>query len=163
MLDAKFTKLFLDDQKVASKLAAGERRVLSKIGAAVRGTAQKSLKYTTGKSPAGSPPHAHRHQGFTRRFGKSKTGRKRPTSPLRELISFAYDASNNSVVVGPVLFRGSAVGAGKAPRTLEQGGSSPVVVDGKIRRGTYPARPYMAPALRAQLPTAQRELKDMIR
>lgn len=163
MLQAKFKNLFFDSKGLESKLDAAERRWLSKVGAQIRRTAQKSLAYRKGKSPAGTPPHVHKHEGFKRRLGKSTSGRKRASSPLKELIYFAHDPTTSSVVVGPVLFRESAAGAGHAPRVLEEGGTSPVIVDGKIKRGNYQKRPYMAPALSKVGPVARADVKDMIR
>jgi hypothetical protein len=163
MLRTDVKQVFFDSRAVTSRLDAATRKTFSMIGAGIRRRAMKSLKYAKGRSSPGTPPNVHRSEGFRRKFGKSKTGRARPSSPLKELIQFAYDESRRSVVVGPLLFRASKLGGGVAPRVQEEGGTAPVLVDGKISRGVYPARPYMAPALGAEEPRAKQLLRDMMR
>ena len=106
---AEVTKLFFDRRTIIDRIGRAKAAVLSKAGAFIRRTAKGKIRYAQSVSKPGSPPHAH----------ASKKGGK--DSPLRELIFFAYDEQTNSVVIGPMPFRGSAI----VPRVLELGGTAP--------------------------------------
>jgi len=141
-------KLFFDTAAVSSALSAGERRALSKFGAFVRRRAKSSLRYKKGSAKPGAPPNVHRSEGWARKIKNKKTGTvtRRPSSPLRELLFFAYDPARKSVVIGP------ALGGPRtdAPRRLEEG------------RGVKP-HPFMGPAFKAELPKAPSMFKNAIR
>ena len=106
---ARVTKTFFDRRAVIEAVGRANAMVLSKAGAFIRRTAKGSIRYSKNPSRPGMPPHAHR----------SKKGNK--TSPLRELIFFAYDEPTASLVIGPTPFRGRAI----VPRVLELGGTAP--------------------------------------
>jgi hypothetical protein len=160
-------------------------RVLFRFAAAVRKTAQRSMRRRKKSSRPGEPPSA-------------KQG------DLRKLILFAYDRSTKSAVVGAVAFPSSA--GGKVPATHEYGGVLPPSRSSTIRDvlgsatpqrraemfgranaeglrikdwlrkhpqpeadrlpkrpGVYPARPYIRPALDKMLPQFTRLFKDSVR
>lgn len=123
----KLKKLFFTESSVIKMLGRKRARALSRFGAAVRSHAQRSMRPRKGRAPAGVAPHAH--------------GNKL----LRKLLFFAFDGSN-SVVVGPILKRSTAVFG--IPRTHEKGG----IIQGKTGAARYPARPYMQPAGAKYLP-----------
>lgn len=106
---ARVTKHFFDRRAVIDRIGRARAAVLSKAGAFIRRGAKGKIRYAKSASKPGSPPHAH----------ESKKGGK--DSPLRELIYFAYDDHTNSVVIGPMPFRGTPI----VPRVLELGGTSP--------------------------------------
>lgn len=132
MLDLRITQLFFDRPKVKRAVDAARRKVLSKGGAFIRQTARTSIRKRKGTSKPGSPPYSH--VGLLRRF-----------------ILFGYDRQSETVVIGPVVIKGST-----APRVLEQGGTTTVT---RRRRGKrterrvrVAARPYMNPALEKERP-----------
>jgi hypothetical protein len=112
MLDIRVTtqvtKVFFDRRAVIDRIGRAKASVLSKAGAFVRRSAKGKIRYAESVSKPGSPPHAHESK---------KHGRD---SPLRELTFFAYDEQTNSVVIGPMPFRGMAI----VPRVLELGGTA---------------------------------------
>jgi hypothetical protein len=86
-----------------------------------------------------------------RKRRKSSLPGKPPSSHvglLRNLIFFTYDASARSVVIGPVLINRST----GAPEVLEHGGLAKIDDGKRVRRVPIAARPYMGPALQAELP-----------
>lgn len=106
---AHVTKYFFDRRAIIDRIGRARAAVLSKAGAFIRRGAKGNIRYAKSASKPGNPPHAH----ATQKGGKD--------SPLRELIYFAYDDRTNSVVIGPMPFRGTAV----VPRVLELGGTAP--------------------------------------
>lgn len=100
----------------------GSAGLLAKEGAYVRRRMQQTLRYAKKASAPGQPPKVHRSDSFTRARRDPRTGieTRRPTSPLKELIFFAFDRARNSVIVGPARF-GTA--GGRVPGVLEYGGS----------------------------------------
>jgi hypothetical protein len=139
------------DRAIMSRVPKAKRAALSKFGGRVRKRAQRSIrKNRKGVSAPGNPPFSHgRHL-------------------LRTFLFYAYDASSESVVVGPAKLSEQI---GNAPEALEEGGESIAVVwSGK--RGSrkrqrqkiqLKPRPYMAPAFAAELPQASKDFKDTIR
>jgi hypothetical protein len=127
MVTMKIKSMFFDRVAVTRAVAPAKIRVLSKIGAFIRKSAQTSMRYRKRASAPGQPPSAHKEFGAL----------------LRRLLFFGYDRSTDSVVVGPV-----ATKRAEAPNLNEFGG--------KARRFgrmvTYPARPFMAPALAREEP-----------
>lgn len=164
-LTANVKDFFLDRIKVATALEKGEKRALSKAGAYIRRADQTSIRYRKKSSEAGSPPSAHKSQGFTRERKNKKTGKvsRQPKSPLRELIYFAWDPGTKSVVIGPVIFKGSKVGGGIAPRLIEEGGTGPGVSDGRKVMKRYKARPHTGPAYRKVLPQIPAMFKGQVK
>lgn len=130
---ASFKKLFFDREKVLKAAERGQRKALSKFGAFVRRRARSSMrKRKKGHSQPGQPPFVKKGQ-------------------LKKLLFFGYDPLTKSVVVGP-----AAIGKSPVPKTHEFGGKLTVrrKVSGK-RVGVmvrYEPRPFMAPALAAELP-----------
>lgn len=128
-------KFFFFDRKIILKyMDAKTARALSRALSHIWTTARTSMRYRKlGRvSPPGSPPFAHKETGAL----------------LRKLLYFAYAPREKRGVVGPVAHR-----RGEAPRLNEFGGQ----VTRRSRRGvvhtsTYPARPFMAPALAKELP-----------
>lgn len=150
---AQVKQWFFDRDKVQKAADRATLIALNRVGGTVRKVAQRSMRYRKGASAPGQPPSAHRNgrQG-TGRAAKSKyTG-----AWLREFLFYAYDPLTRTVVVGPLGFKKSTV-----PALHEFGGEQDKVqwrtVDGKrvlvkIGTTTYPARPYMRPALAAVIP-----------
>jgi hypothetical protein len=134
-----FRANFFRPELILAKAARARRRALSKAGAFVRQRAKTSMRKRKAISEPGAPPSAH-------------------SGELRKLLFFAYDERSDSVVIGPVVFR-----AGVVPGLLERGGT---VVrkgrNGQNRTLHYRARPYMAPALKAELPKFRELLRGMI-
>jgi hypothetical protein len=124
---------FFDASGIVKRVAAAKRKAFGKAGAFVRQRAKTSIKKKKkGTSPAGSPPYSHAGQ-------------------LR-LIFFSWDAKAESVVVGPILF--AATRGPKQGAKLQEHGGEATYQDGKgrTRHARYPARPFMLPALKAELP-----------
>ena len=99
--------MFFDRRAVIDAVGRANAVVLSKAGAFIRRSAKGRIRYAKSPSKPGSPPHAHRG--------------KHGSSPLRDLIYFAYDSRTSSVVVGPTPFHGAAI----VPRVLELSGMAP--------------------------------------
>lgn len=123
-------RTFFTSNEVLKALDKKTRSALSKFGAFVRTRARSSIRKRKKASEPGSPPSSH-------------------VGTLKKLLFFGYDAQSKSVVVGPVPFRGPAV----APALLEYGGQAIQQQKGKpSRRLFYRPRPFMQPALKAELP-----------
>lgn len=164
-------KFFFDRKAVTSRTDSAKRNVLSKIGAFIRTTAQRSMRRRKSASKPGSPPSAHK-------------------GLLKKFLYFGYDPSSDSVVVGPV-----RLGKGEAPPLNEYGGMArrtKVVGSGrkafsprqaksfaaKIRTGQivgrkqaprkayqakYPGRPFMGPALEKEKPNIPSQWANSVR
>jgi hypothetical protein len=142
MLKTTPQAFFFDRQAVLKKLPPAKRRVLSKLGAFVRRSAQTSMKYRRGPSKPGQPPSAHREFGAL----------------LRKLLFFAYDEKSETAVVGPVAHRNA-----EAPRLNEFGGKAHRKHGRhKGRVVSYPPRPFMAPALKLNEPRMPSEWGNSI-
>jgi hypothetical protein len=121
------TVIFFD--KVDASVDKATVRALSKFGAFVRRRSKSSLRYATKNrkvSFPGKPPVVHRAGQFTRESKVKGKVVRRPSSPLRELIYFAYAKQTKSVVIGPAVFSNRKGGGGHVPRVLEEGGVSTV-------------------------------------
>lgn len=123
--------MFFDRAKIKNAVDAATRQVLSRFGAFVRTRAMTSIRKRKGTSAPGMPPFSH-------------------VGLLRKGILFGYDTARQSVVIGPVVMGRSG---GVVPRALEYGGASFV----RDRRGANQPvqirpRPFMRPALAAELP-----------
>lgn len=119
---------FFDSGKVASLVDRKQRAAFSKFGAFVRRRAKSSIRKRKKPSEPGSPPSSH-------------------VGTLSKLLFFSFDARTKSVVVGPVPF-----GRGVAPRALENGGPSNKIVRRGLRAIRIRPRPFMVPAMQAELP-----------
>lgn len=136
---------FFDRAAVISAVDKAEARFMSKFGAYVRSDANQSMKRTRTTRPSnpGTPPRAHR--GDLKRFN-----------------FFQYDARQHDVVIGPILLPGSRYAV---PGLHEHGGSVVPRRSTKNRAGklaTYPARPFMRPALMKNLKRVD-ELRGSVR
>ena len=132
--------LFFDSPRVQRAMDAASRAALSRAGAFIRQRAKTSIRKRKGSSRPGSPPHSH-------------------AGHLRRLIFFAYDPGSESVVIGPVRFK-----QGEAPSLLEFGGRA--VREGRRgrrRRVRYRRRPFMGPALAAEVPELPNRWRDSVR
>jgi hypothetical protein len=161
MIKVDMRASFFDSPKVIKAVDKATRRVLSKFGAFVRTRARSSIRKRKKSSPPGSPP-------------SSKTG------TLRRFLYFAFDFASKSVVVGPQALQ--SVKDADAPSRLEYGGTlkgdgrtitlrnpgglgkkpgnTQVNLTGTLK---YPARPYMGPALKAELPGLPAMWRDSVR
>lgn len=132
---------FFDREAVTKGLDAAARRVLSKFGAFVRQRSRTSIRKKKGTSPPAGPPYSH-------------------VGTLRKLIFFGYDREKKAVVVGPVL---SDRPTG-APENLEHGGTADIPQPGgRAVRATIRPRPFMGPALAAELPKLTPMWRDSVR
>jgi hypothetical protein len=161
VLDIRGVKqFFFDKELVLNAVDKAARRSLSRGGSYIRTTAKQSLRYKPVKadSPSGQPPFVHRSERFTRTVTNKKTGvtKTRATSPLKELVFFAYDPQRKSVVTGPAVFQQSKTKKYRVPGVLEEGGSVTVRRKGRAvfysRRIKIAPHPYMRPALAKNLP-----------
>jgi len=148
LINMKVKALFFDAPKVKRAVNRAKRRALSRAGAFIRTRARTSMRRRRGSAQPGKPPHAHE-------------------GSLRRLILFAYDPSVDSVVVGPLGFRNSAI-----PGTLEFGGTETVTRRRTLKSGkrvieskrvSIAARPYMGPALKKELPNIPRQWANSVR
>lgn len=134
---AQVRQAFFDAKKVTDMVEKKKLKALAKFGAFVRRRAKSSIRKRKRTSEPGSPPSSH-------------------IGTLKNLIYFAYDAASGTTVVGPIPFGGKAV----APALLEHGGSisGGALKQNKIgsvrkpRTLNYRPRPFMVPALEAELP-----------
>lgn len=133
-------KNFFDAEGVKAKVDPARRRVMGRMGAFVRTRARSSIRPRRASAPPGKPPSSHAGQ-------------------LR-LIFFAYDPGTDSVVVGPVPFRGKS----DVPGLLERGGDTTRrTPGGGSRRVHYAGNPFMGPAGRAEAPKFTSQLRGMVR
>lgn len=171
MLQPNIKKFFFDRAVVVRAMDKVTRGALSKAGSFVRRRAQTSMGYRKPggpPSPPGSPP-------FARRGGGGKGKGRGPL--LRKFLYFGYDPSTHSVVVGPVrLGRSDAptieefggttirqkivrVATRKATptqsaafrRKIKLGQIKTSKAPRKTYVATYPARPFMGPALKKEV------------
>jgi len=144
MIRAKVKELFFDRKAVQDAVSRAERKVLSRFGAFVRQRARGLIRTRRRTSNPGDPPSSH-------------------VGLYKRNIFFAYDRSERSVFIGPVLLReGSTV-----PSALEHGGMS-FVIEPRLgikrrRQITVAARPHMRPAFEAELPKAAGLWKNQVK
>ena len=153
---------FFDRQKVMDAMSKAERARLSKAGAFVRQRAKTSIRYRERPSAAGSPPSAHRSVGSVHKKSGRVAHKRQLVSPLREFMFFAYDRATRTVVVGPALLNGTV--SRQALHALEYGGPSVTLErDGKRRAVVIRARPFMRPALAAEVAALPELFRDSVR
>ena len=159
----EMAELFFDRPAVTSAITKAERKSLSKIGAFIRRRARSSLRRRKRTSSPGEPPSVH-----------SKDGR----ATLKNIL-FAFNPATRSVVIGPVgLNQVNNTDAGRQtiPQIMEFGGTVAIREEQYIftnrpdlwrrrdtrasassrkryrtRRATYEPRPFMGPALAAEV------------
>lgn len=146
------TNNFFDKKVVIDAVDRATLRVLSKFGSFVRRRAKSSIRKRKKASQPGQPPSSH-------------------VGLLKDLIFFSWDSSARKVVIGPVL-KTNPTGA---PETLEYGGDAEIAEGqfrtrgGKVRfervkkRVSIKQRPFMQPALKAELPGLPAMWADSVR
>lgn len=128
MVDVKFS-MFFDRPGVLKKVKDGTQSALSRFGAFVRTSAQRSIRPGGKKNVSAAPGQPPRgHVGW-----------------LRKLIFFGYDSGSESVVVGPQLF--GKHNSPTVPNVLEQGGMG---TTSQGKPAMYHKFPFMEPALTAE-------------
>lgn len=160
---AQLKEWFFDREKILKAADKATVKALSKFGAFVRRRAQTSMKRRNKASAPGQPPSAHGNA----KQGQGKAKKSKYTGAwLRELLFFSYDPLTRTVVVGPLGFKGSGV-----PALHEFGGTAQKwgvrTIHGVRKRvvigtATYPPRPYMKPALDAELPKFAEQFRGTI-
>lgn len=138
--------MFFDSPKVMAAVDKATRTVLSRFGAYVRTAARSSIRKRKKSSAPGTPPSSH-------------------TGELKRFIFFGYDVHRRSVVIGPTRLNAKA---GTAPEALEHGGNATVVsydkTRGKQKRTVnISQRPFMAPALKQELPKLPAMWQDSVK
>ena len=146
MIDMRITKLFFDKPKVLRAVDRATRQALTKVGAFVRRTARSSIRKRKRTSEPGKPP-------------TSRTGL------LKKFLFFAYDSQRQSVAIGPAELTGAK--SKGVPEILEHGGSTTIVRrrKGKLvrKRVKIAARPFMVPALHANLEHIPKQWRGRVR
>jgi hypothetical protein len=151
---------FFDRPAIERQVERANKRNLSKAGAHIRTRARTSMRRRKAASAPGQPPSTHSTDKVV---------------TLRNIL-FGFDPWNQSVVVGPVrlnqyYYLGPQLVSGTIPALHEFGGRLGIrekrvgnrwVSRGRrkpragqptrVRLATYPARPYMGPAMEAELP-----------
>lgn len=155
---------FFDKPAVLRAVSRARRRNLSKSGAYLRKRARSSLRRRKKTSPPGRPPSVHSDDDF---------------ATLKNIL-FAYDESIDGVVVGPVKLNGHR---DRVPELMEKGGHAirrGRYVSERTKRGKkrvavrfqrtkqpravhYEQRPFMAPALRQELPRLASQWRDSVK
>lgn len=162
MVNARLKRSFFDRAAVIAALGKARANALSKIGAYLQRRARSSMRRRKKSSAPGTPPSAHSAD---------------PVATLKN-IWFGYDDQTRSLVVGPVKinqvdFLNGQRGSGTVPQLQEFGGTRGVVevqlrngswiradqrsrrrlagLPSRVRLARYPARPYMKPALDAEV------------
>lgn len=157
-------KRLINASKLAMELLTPVERRLTRVAALTRSIARRSMR------PVARKPKQFKDSAALRRWRERwrKKVRTAPPAPpgspprsrqgaLRELLFFAVKRLGHKLswVVGPMVF--SRSGRGTVPALHEYGGSYRIYVrvPGRKERKPvvvrYPARPYMAPALREAL------------
>ncbi len=115
---------------VMNAVDRARRRNLTRLGGWIRKTARRSILKRKSTSAPGKPPSSH-------------VGR------LKNLIFYAFDEAQFSVVIGAMLWGGAKFrGSRRAPELLEHGGVTSRSRRGRRpRRMRYRPRPFMGPAL----------------
>ena len=152
-----FKKVFFDREAIFSAVDKAVRKNLSEMGGYIRRVAVNSIRaapYGT-SAPAGQPPYDH--LGAMVRFN-NKRRRKAGLAPVKLVgfqngirnILYGFEASTQSVIVGPAGHGKAASGITPIPLVLERGGISQRWDGTPIRIAPHP---YMAPALAKSLKT----------
>ena len=119
-------RLSFDGNRIVRRCERASQSILMRAGAFIRRRARSSIRKRKRISAPGKPPSSH-------------TGR------LKGLILFGYDRGSESVVIGPR----TTGNRDQAGETLEHGKT--VRNRRRRRRIRYRARPFMGPALKAEI------------
>lgn len=137
----------LDERWLAAQINKRSDVSLNRAAFLVRGVTQRSLK-----APAAGREKATGK--FTKGEGASEPGEPpfthRPRRRLRKAILYKTDKVTHTAVIGPVKHI-----VGKAGAAHEHGGV--------FKKETFPARPFMAPALRKVRPFLGRFWMGIVR
>lgn len=155
MIDITIKEAFFDRPAVEKAIGKARKKSLSKAGAFVMTRSRRSIRRTDSYSKPGNPPHTRKGSRF------------------KNTILFRYDFGTRTVVVGPTKLNAkSDVPKDGVPAALEFGTTHvskrvryvPAPGGGRTRTGkprvvrlpkgtklTYEARPFMGPALRAEV------------
>jgi hypothetical protein len=164
---ADFRKSFFDADRILKGMDRATHRNLSRFGAHVRQRSRTSIRYRKDPAPPGKPPSAHKTGQKTTTNKRTGVTKRQASSPLRDLVLFAYDKAARRVVIGPVIFP-SARRKG-TPERLEYGGTSAGSrrVPGTRQRVaavfSYEARPFMHPAAAAEMPKLLESFRGSLR
>ena len=121
--------------KILAAVAKATMTALKIAGFNIRKTAMDSLQAVRGASDPGTPPHTHTTR-YSRRTGMMK--RRRKFGFLPGSIIYSPEPEKQTVVIGPNAQKIDQIG-----HVMEFGG--------EYKGGHYPARPFMGPALTANL------------
>lgn len=155
--------LFFDSPKVKKLTAAGFRRGLSKMGAFIRTKAiTLILRHNIRRGFGVKTKVKNRHPGQISPVGEAPYSH---TGLLAKFLFFAFDQSAKAVYVGPVKLNRPTE---NAPRLLEYGGHTSRVekrftMASRVRQLFYRPRPFMHPALEAELPKLPEALAGCVR
>lgn len=181
---ADVRKSFFDADRVLKSMDRATHKVLSRGLAFIRTRSRTSIRYRKDSAPPGKPPSAHKTGSRIKTNRKTGVSKRQASSPLRDMIFFAYDRDTKSGVVGPVIFP-SARRKG-TPERLEYGGSTtgkrrvpiagiperdsrgrfvPLGVRTRLvdARLNYEPRPFMHPALESEMPKIMENFRDSMR
>lgn len=174
LLNIEMKDAFFDRPAVQAALGRARTKVLKKAGAFVRRGARSSMRRRKKPSEPGQPPSAHAGKGL---------------KSLKTIL-FAFDSSTDSVVVGPMAF--NQVNHISVPALHEYGGTQLIpefryvyaksatqwrrvnhrrklrptegaTIETRRRMATYPARPFMAPALAREAPKFPDLFRDALK
>lgn len=152
---------FFDRDKVLKAVGKARTKIFNEFGRQVRATALASIVYSDFPSRPGRPPHAHKSRKITRTSRSTGKKRTRTVSFLKEFLYYKYDFTSESVVIGPERLA-TTVDPNALP-ALEYGGSAIIISDGKKKRVTIAARPFMRPAFEIERPGLSQLWKDSVR
>lgn len=164
-LTLKIAKANFFDRPVVDAVKNAGRKMLGRFGAFVRRDGRKTIKQAKRKTPSELSPEEQDRLNMRLRLWAIGRIAKKPEAPYRpskpgnppfahgtkspiRLILFAYDAAEQSVVIGPV---GTGTKPGIVPEVLEYGGTSVI----GPRRVAVAARPNIVPAYQKNLPHLQ--------
>ncbi|MGO9111165.1 MAG: hypothetical protein ACLP9L_18225 [Thermoguttaceae bacterium] len=121
-----------ESAKVSKAVRKAGWDALRRLGFLIRGVAQASIVDEKGPSTPPQPPHTHKHQ-------LTKKGKPRKQGQLPASILYGTPSEGPpSVIVGP-----SVNVVGTVGKVLEEGGER--------KKDRYEPRPFMAPALAAEI------------
>lgn len=169
------TRVFFDSKQLEGKLDKATKATLSKFGAFVRTTAQRSMRKArmirVSEMDSEERDRYELQKKINKKAGKRPPKRRlAPSEPgkpprvraghLKKFLFFAYDLSKQSVVVGPERLSGRLPGT---PQRLEEGGRTRIDFGpNKGRSFNIAPRPYMHPALRKELPKLEPLWRDRL-
>jgi hypothetical protein len=149
-VDMRIRDLFVDRPKIKAAVKRGERIALSRIGSFLRRGARSRLRRRKRVSRPGESPSVH------------------SSDRVATLKNILFGLEGSSVIVGPVKLNGRR---GTVPALMEFGGASRQAekqlpggrwvavgrrrprpgVQTRVRQASYAPRPFMAPALAAEV------------